>query len=271
MPPPPRFRHRSPMPARDPSAPRAPRALSPCSARSRSSRSRRWRWRSPSAASPVDLATVVRALGGDAGHAARAIVRELRLPRALAAFATGGLLALAGALMQVLLRNPLADPYVLGISGGAAVGRAGRDAGRASPRWRRRPRSPARSLSTLLVFGLARGGGERAPWTATRLLLTGVVVAVGLGRADRAAADARPRRQVKGMLFWLIGDLSAATHAWPALAALARRARRRAAVRARPQRARARRGRRRGAGRRGAAATLRRCYALRVARDRASP
>ena len=49
------------------------------------------------------------------------IVREIRLPRALAAFVVGGLLALAGALMQVLLRNPLADPYVLGISGGAAV------------------------------------------------------------------------------------------------------------------------------------------------------
>ena len=59
-----------------------------------------------------------------------AIVRELRLPRALAAFAVGGLLALAGALMQVLLRNPLADPYVLGISGGAAVGALARDARR---------------------------------------------------------------------------------------------------------------------------------------------
>ena len=50
------------------------------------------------------------------------MVLKLRLPRALSGFACGGLLALAGALMQVLLRNPLADPYVLGISGGAAVG-----------------------------------------------------------------------------------------------------------------------------------------------------
>ena len=53
------------------------------------------------------------------------IVTRLRLPRALAAFATGGLLALSGALMQILLRNPLADPYVLGLSGGAAVGALG--------------------------------------------------------------------------------------------------------------------------------------------------
>src|SRR5688500_419434 len=53
------------------------------------------------------------------------IVWELRLPRALAAFGTGVVLALAGVLMQALLRNPLADPYVLGVSGGAAVGALG--------------------------------------------------------------------------------------------------------------------------------------------------
>ena len=51
----------------------------------------------------------------------RSLVFDLRLPRALNAFATGGLLAIAGVLMQVLLRNPLADPYILGVSGGAAV------------------------------------------------------------------------------------------------------------------------------------------------------
>ena len=70
----------------------------------------------------LDPMTVLRALAGGGDATPRTIVRELRLPRALAAFATGGSLALAGALMQVLLRNPLADPYVLGISGGAAVG-----------------------------------------------------------------------------------------------------------------------------------------------------
>ena len=53
---------------------------------------------------------------------AHQIVWQFRLPRVLAAFACGGLLALAGVLLQVLLRNPLADPYILGVSGGAAVG-----------------------------------------------------------------------------------------------------------------------------------------------------
>ena len=52
----------------------------------------------------------------------RTLLIDLRLPRTLSAFAAGGLLAIAGALMQVLLRNPLADPYVLGLSGGAATG-----------------------------------------------------------------------------------------------------------------------------------------------------
>src|SRR6266581_1739174 len=68
------------------------------------------------------LGEVVQALFGDRSSTAAAVVRDLRLPRAIAAFAVGGLLAVAGALMQVLLRNPLADPYILGISGGAAVG-----------------------------------------------------------------------------------------------------------------------------------------------------
>src|SRR5688500_2956721 len=60
------------------------------------------------------------------------IVWELRVRRALAAFGTGVVLALAGVLMQALLRNPLADPYVLGVSGGAAVGARGRTPARAA-------------------------------------------------------------------------------------------------------------------------------------------
>ncbi|MBN3792738.1 iron ABC transporter permease, partial [Burkholderia sp. Ac-20353] len=69
------------------------------------------------------LASLVPHGGGDVAGGAQLfadIVRTLRLPRALAGFACGALLALAGALLQVLLRNPLAEPYVLGVSGGAA-------------------------------------------------------------------------------------------------------------------------------------------------------
>ncbi|MGH6915629.1 MAG: iron chelate uptake ABC transporter family permease subunit, partial [Geminicoccales bacterium] len=67
------------------------------------------------------LETMWQALTGAAPAHIRDLIWELRLPRALTAFGVGGLLAVAGVLMQVLLRNPLADPYILGTSGGAAV------------------------------------------------------------------------------------------------------------------------------------------------------
>jgi iron complex transport system permease protein len=167
---------------------------------------------------PVSAADVARALLGDTSGVAAEVVRELRLPRALAAFACGGLLALAGALMQVLLRNPLADPYVLGISGGASVGalaamlfglplllvNGGAFAGALA--------------ATLLVFGLARGDGS---WTQTRLLLTGVIVAAGCGAAVALILSIAPENKLRGMLFWLMGDLSHAATFWPALAMLA--------------------------------------------------
>src|SRR6185295_17791501 len=70
---------------------------------------------------PVSFEALMRGLV-EASDTESAIVHDLRLPRALSAFATGGLLALSGVLLQVLLRNPLADPYVLGLSGGAAAG-----------------------------------------------------------------------------------------------------------------------------------------------------
>jgi iron complex transport system permease protein len=71
---------------------------------------------------PITPFEVLAALVDNGGGTAGEVVRSLRLPRALTGFACGGLLALAGALLQVLLRNPLADPYVLGISGGAGIG-----------------------------------------------------------------------------------------------------------------------------------------------------
>jgi hypothetical protein len=159
---------------------------------------------------PVDGAAILGALTGATSDTNAAIVRELRLPRALAAFAVGGLLALAGALMQVLLRNPLADPYVLGISGGAAVGALGAMLAGAAALVTAAALGGA-LLSTLIVFMLARAGAERAPWTSTRLLLTGVVVAAGWGALIALMLTLAPDAQVKGMLFWLIGDLGGAT------------------------------------------------------------
>ena len=72
---------------------------------------------------PLTAHEVWNALLGNGEDTAQQVLWQLRLPRVLAAFACGGLLALSGVLLQALLRNPLADPYILGISGGAAVGR----------------------------------------------------------------------------------------------------------------------------------------------------
>jgi len=169
---------------------------------------------------PVDFATVVRALVGADDSPGAAIVRDLRLPRALAAFAVGGLLAVAGALLQVLLRNPLADPYILGVSGGAATGALGAMFVGAAALVA--PAAFAGAVAaTATVFALARSGAERAPWNATRLLLTGVVVAAGCGAMVTLLLTLAPDAQVKGMLFWLIGDLSSVAAPGPALAALA--------------------------------------------------
>lgn len=158
----------------------------------------------------VDRADVLAALtGGDSPGAE--IVRALRLPRAVAGFACGGLLALAGALMQVLLRNPLADPYVLGISGGAGVG-ALTAILIGLPVVGLTGFAFVGALAAMLtVFGLARGDGS---WTQTRLLLTGVIVAAGCGALVALMLTIAPESKLRGMLFWLMGDLAQAAHPW---------------------------------------------------------
>jgi iron complex transport system permease protein len=148
---------------------------------------------------------------------AAAVVRELRLPRAVAAFVCGGLLAMAGALMQVLLRNPLADPYILGISGGAAVGALGAMSLGAVAFWVDASAFAGALTAMLLVFGLAHGDGS---WTQTRLLLTGVIVAAGCGAAVSMMLALSTDTRVLSMLFWLMGDASGAARPWPALAVL---------------------------------------------------
>jgi iron complex transport system permease protein len=168
----------------------------------------------------IDPASLLTSLSGAAAGSDAAIVLELRLPRAVAAFVAGGRLARAGTLMQVLMRNPLADPYVLGISGGAAVAAlAAILLGLAA--WTGVAALGGAIVSTALVFGLARAGPGRSPWVATRLLLTGVVIAAGWGALIALLLTLAPDAAVRGMLFWLLGDLSAATAGAPALALLA--------------------------------------------------
>lgn len=149
------------------------------------------------------------------GGLAHDLIFELRLPRALAAFAAGSALALAGVLMQVLLRNPLADPFVMGVSGGAAVGALAAMVLGLSGFAIDVSATLGGLAATLLVFALAHDEGSWAPF---RLLLTGIVVAAGAGAIVTILLALGEDPQLRGMLFWLIGDLSIATRPGPLLA-----------------------------------------------------
>ena len=166
----------------------------------------------------ISLAETIDALRGAAPEGTRTLVLGLRLPRAMTAFAVGGLLAVAGVLMQVLLRNPLAEPYILGTSGGAAVAAlAVMMLGFGSATINVAAFGGALA-AMLIVFSIARGSGN---WTPSRLLLTGVVLASGFTAATTLLLALSPDRNLRGMLFWLMGDLSFAYEPLPLLAVLA--------------------------------------------------
>ncbi len=148
------------------------------------------------------------ALAGPSDNPVTAVILELRWPRTAAAFTTGALLATAGALMQVLLRNPLADPYVLGVSGGAATGALLAMLFGLGTLWLHGAAFGGALLAMLLVFALAHGSGS---WSSQRLLLTGVVVAAGWGALISFLLAVSPDQGLRSMLFWLMGDLSFAT------------------------------------------------------------
>lgn len=143
-------------------------------------------------------------LHGEASNAAREIILGLRLPRVLAAFATGASLSVAGALMQVLVRNPLADPYILGTSGGAATFALTAMVFGVSGTLVDFSAFAGALASTSVVFLLARG--ER--WDSARLLLTGIVTASAWSAAVSLILAASPERNLRGALFWLMGDFA---------------------------------------------------------------
>jgi iron complex transport system permease protein len=161
-----------------------------------------------------DPVAILNSLTGSDNLALREIVIQLRLPRAIAAYGTGAALALAGTLMQVLLRNPLADPYILGTSGGAAIAALLAIMLGASTLTVNGAALAGALASTLLVFSIAQSNADRSPG---RLLLTGVVVAAGWGAAISLILALTPDQNLRGMLFWLMGDFSYASQPLPPL------------------------------------------------------
>jgi iron complex transport system permease protein len=166
--------------------------------------------------SGIGVGRMTSALFGGSDDAARSVMTAVRLPRALAAFGVGSLLALAGVLLQALFRNPLADPYVLGVSGGAAIGAllamiVGGEA------FAVHSAAVVGAIGAVaVVYFLARGGGT------PRLLLTGVVLASACGAVISVLLSVADSSRVRGMVFWLAGDLEWAFSPWTsALAAVA--------------------------------------------------
>ncbi|HVO00465.1 MAG TPA: iron ABC transporter permease [Steroidobacteraceae bacterium] len=163
----------------------------------------------------LSIGRALAALRGGGDELAGTIVRTIRLPRTISAFAVGSLLGLAGVLLQALFRNPLADPFVLGVSGGASVG------------------ALAGMLAGVSLGGLewtATGGalcvGALVLWLGTggdpgRLLLSGVVLASACGAIISVLLAIADNGQLRGMVFWLAGDLGWAQHPWFDLAAAA--------------------------------------------------
>lgn len=133
------------------------------------------------------------------------VIHDIRLPRTLSAIICGAMLALSGVIMQVLLRNPLADPYILGVSGGSAVGALTALSLGASGIWLTQSALAGAILSIFLVFGLAARGQQ---WSSQRLLLTGVVISAGWGAVINVLLTTSTASTVQSMLFWLMGDLS---------------------------------------------------------------
>ncbi|MEX5749041.1 FecCD family ABC transporter permease [Massilia sp. X63] len=148
---------------------------------------------------------------GDSSLAASLL--ELRASRALTAFVTGGALALAGVMMQALLRNPLADPYVLGISAGASVGALLALLLMAAAIVVDLAALGGAVAVSMLLYLLARRdlrGGLALEGGTSMLLLTGVILSSACMALVTLMLSIAPEGRLRSMIFWMIGDLAGA-------------------------------------------------------------
>ena len=158
-----------------------------------------------SGSADISLVEFVSAFSQNNSSSVRALIMDLRLPRVFSAFAVGGLLSVSGVLMQVLLRNPLAEPYILGSSGGAAVAALMGMSYGLSTFWIDTAAFSGALSATFLVFWIANTSDN---WGPSRLILTGVVLASGFSAITTMILALSSEQSVRSMLFWMMGDLS---------------------------------------------------------------
>jgi iron complex transport system permease protein len=144
---------------------------------------------------------------GEGGQTAR-LLASLRFPRVALAAIVGGCLALAGAALQALLKNPLADPFLLGTSGGAATGAALAALAGLSPLL-----SPAAAFAgaVLASFGVAALARRRGRLDLQRLLLAGLIANAFFSALLLLVFSVASGEAARTMLFWMMGSLSDAT------------------------------------------------------------
>ncbi|MCY4223603.1 MAG: iron ABC transporter permease [Bacteroidetes bacterium] len=152
------------------------------------------------------------------------IVWNLRFPRTLLAFIVGGGLAMIGAAMQTLVRNPLAEPYILGISGGATAGASLFYLGFLPPLFSKALSMPLAAFlgglcAIIIVYSVA---GSRGRISVSRLLLAGVAIASLMGALTSFITLSSPEPdRLRSVLFWLLGSFHLAqwsTLVWPTIA-----------------------------------------------------
>ena len=161
---------------------------------------------------PLSVREVVAGIRGVGDPTTIAIVRRLRLPRALLAALVGGSLAASGATFQALLRNPLAEPYILGVSGGAAVGAVGAIVLTGAPASGAMVALSAFAgaiLAILLVFRVAASVGKALDTRV--LLLAGVVVGAFFNACILLALTFADTESFRSAMFWMMGSFSGAT------------------------------------------------------------
>jgi iron complex transport system permease protein len=181
---------------------------------------------------PVELPLreVVLAMGGGGDPATRTIILDLRLPRVILAAQVGAGLAVSGAVFQALLRNPLAEPYVLGVSGGAALGAVtaivlGVTIGSVVAL----PLSAFVGAVVAILLVLVMAGGRGRGFDTRILLLSGVVIGAFFNAIILLIINFADVETFRSALLWIMGSFSGATSAgvlavslflWPAMLAL---------------------------------------------------
>lgn len=168
----------------------------------------------------IPMTDVMRAIAGDGDSSVIAIVRTLRLPRVALAALIGAGLGMSGAALQGTLRNGLAEPYLLGVSGGAAVGAVvAFSIGVADAGWIALAAFAGAAIAVLLALLVARAAGRGGRGDPRTLLMAGVVIGAFANAAIMIALANAPPNTIRGALWWMMGSAGDAT--WQGVTVLA--------------------------------------------------